>query len=71
MAPFWFCTQGTPPHLNPGNAWEILIQFRHVAAVTVTSLYYPTRFRCEVWYLGVPSCSTQNASFLPKKWKLC
>jgi len=44
MTGFWFCTQGTPQHLNPRNAWEIIIQFRHVIAVTVTDLYHPSSF---------------------------
>jgi len=68
MARFLFCTQGTPPHLNPRNAWEILIQFRRVTVVTVPSLYYPSGCRCEVWYLGVPSNSTQPY-FYWKNWK--
>jgi len=48
MARFWFCIQGTPPHLDPRNAREILIKFRHVTAVTVNGLYYPSSFRCEI-----------------------
>jgi hypothetical protein len=67
MAHFWSCTQGTPPHLNPRNTWEILIQFRHVIAVTVIGLYYPSSLEYHHTALRMPFFYWKNG----KCFKLC
>ena len=58
MARFSICTQGNPPSLNPRKAREILIQYMHVTAFTVTTVdvrydildYHHTALRMPYFY---------------------